>query len=61
MTGNMPGIAAWFTAGRILRKTTIAARDAKTYDRLVVPWLSRLESMIEPPIGANLLAVARKP
>ena len=58
---NMPGIAAWFTAGRILRKTTIAARDAKTYDRLVVPWLSRLESMIEPPIGANLLAVARKP
>jgi SAM-dependent methyltransferase len=58
---NMPGIAAWFTAGRILRKTTIAARDARTYDTLVVPWLSRLESIIEPPIGANLLAVAEKP
>lgn len=58
---NMPGIVAWFTAGRILRKTSIAAGDAKAYDRLVVPWLSRLESIIEPPIGANLLAVATKP
>jgi hypothetical protein len=58
---NMPGIAAWFTAGRILRKTSIAAGDAKAYDKLVVPWLSRLESIIEPPIGANLLAVATKP
>lgn len=58
---NMPGIAAWFTAGRILRKTTIAARDARAYDRFVVPWLSRLESIVEPPIGSNLLAIARRP
>lgn len=57
---NLPGVAAWFTAGRILRKTSIAARDAKAYDRLVVPWLSRLESIIEPPVGSNLLAVARR-
>lgn len=58
---NMPGIAAWFMAGRILKKTSIAARDAKTYDRFVVPWLSKLESLIEPPIGSNLLAIAKKP
>ena len=58
---NMPGIAAWFTAGRILRKNSIAARDAKTYDRLVVPWLSKLESIVEPPIGSNLIAIAAKP
>jgi SAM-dependent methyltransferase len=58
---NFPGIAAWFMAGRILRKKTIAAGDAKLYDRLVVPWLSRLESVIEPPIGSNLIAIATKP
>lgn len=58
---NFPGIAAWFLAGRILRKTSIAAADAKAYDRLVVPWLSRLESRFEPPIGANLVAIATKP
>lgn len=58
---NLPGIAAWFIAGRILRKTSIAAGQARTYDRLIVPWVSRLESLIEPPIGANLLVIARKP
>ena len=57
---NLPGIAAWFTAGRILGRRSIATSDARTYDRLVVPWLSRVESVIEPPIGSNLLAVATK-
>lgn len=57
---NLPGIAAWFVAGRILKKTTIAAPEAKAYDRLVVPWLSRLESVISPPIGSNLVAIAMK-
>ena len=57
---NLPGIAAWFMAGRILRKTNIAASDARTYDRLVVPWISRLETLIPPPIGSNLVAIAKK-
>lgn len=58
---NMPGIAAWFMAGKVLRKTSIKPSDAKAYDRLVVPWLSKIESVIEPPIGSNLLAIAGKP
>ena len=57
---NLPGIAAWFLAGRVLKKTQIAAADAKAYDRLVVPWLSRLESAFPPPIGSNLVAIATK-
>jgi hypothetical protein len=58
---NFPGIAAWFVAGRVLRRKTIPANDAKLYDRLVVPWLSKLESVVEPPIGSNLIAIATKP
>ncbi|MDO8502348.1 MAG: class I SAM-dependent methyltransferase [Gemmatimonadaceae bacterium] len=58
---NLPGIAAWFMAGRVLRKSSIAARDVKAYDRLVIPWLSRLESVFSPPIGSNLVAIATKP
>jgi SAM-dependent methyltransferase len=58
---NLPGIAAWFVAGRILRKDGITARDARAYDRFVVPIVSRIETMIEPPVGSNLLAIARKP
>lgn len=57
---NLPGIAAWFFAGRVMKKTHIAAPEAKAYDRLVVPWLSRIESVIAPPIGANLVAIATK-
>jgi SAM-dependent methyltransferase len=57
---NFPGIAAWFMAGRILKKTSIASRDAKVYDRLVIPWLSRVESVLPPPIGSNLVAIATK-
>jgi SAM-dependent methyltransferase len=58
---NIAGIAAWFVAGRILRKTSIAPHDARAYDRFIVPWLSRVESLVPPPIGSNLLAVATKP
>ena len=58
---NLPGIAAWFMAGRVLRKSNIAARDARAYDRLVIPWLSRVESVFPPPIGSNLVAIATKP
>jgi SAM-dependent methyltransferase len=57
---NFPGIAAWFMAGRVMKKTSIAVNEAKTYDRLVVPILSRVETMIEPPIGSNLVAIATK-
>lgn len=55
---NFPGIAAWFLAGRVMKKTHIATPEAKAYDRLVVPWLSRLETAITPPIGSNLVAIA---
>ena len=57
---NLPGIAAWFVAGRILRKTSIAPADAKAYDSLVVPWISRLEQIVPPPIGSNIIAIATR-
>ena len=57
---NFPGIAAWFIAGRILNKTSIAPGDAKAYDSLVVPWISRLEQIVSPPIGSNIIAIATR-
>jgi SAM-dependent methyltransferase len=58
---NFPGIAAWFMAGKVLKKTSIAPSDAKAYDRLVVPWISRLEQLVPPPIGSNIIAIASRP
>jgi 2-polyprenyl-3-methyl-5-hydroxy-6-metoxy-1,4-benzoquinol methylase len=57
---NMPGIAAWFMAGRVMKKTNIAPSETKAYDRLVVPILSKVESLIEAPIGSNLVAIATR-
>jgi SAM-dependent methyltransferase len=56
---NCPGVGPWLVAGRILRRRTIRAGDARAYDRWVVPWASRLEQRWAPPFGQSLLAVAR--
>jgi SAM-dependent methyltransferase len=57
---NVVGVAAWFVSGHILRRKTIGRRQVRFYDRLVIPWLRRLESLISPPLGQSLLVIARK-
>ena len=57
---NLPGIAAWWLSGRVLRRRTVTARDARLYDRWVVPWVRELERVWTPPLGQSLIAVARK-
>ncbi|HEX6037532.1 class I SAM-dependent methyltransferase [Longimicrobium sp.] len=56
---NLPGVLAWFVTGRVLRKKTLNPRDVATYDRLVIPWLMKLERHWSPPLGQSLLAVAQ--
>jgi len=55
---NFPGVLTWFAAGRIFRQRTLHARSVALYDRLMVPWISRLETRWAPPYGQSLLAVA---
>jgi len=57
---NLPGVVLWFLLGRVLRRKTIRPAGVKLYDRLVIPWLSRLERRWEPPLGQNLLAIGQK-
>ncbi|HMD96243.1 MAG TPA: class I SAM-dependent methyltransferase [Terriglobia bacterium] len=57
---NLPGVALWFLLGRVLRRKTIRPAGVKLYDRLVIPWLSRVERLWEPPLGQNLLAIGQK-
>ncbi|HST62960.1 MAG TPA: class I SAM-dependent methyltransferase [Longimicrobium sp.] len=57
---NLPGVAAWWLNGRVLRRRTVTARDAKLYDRWMTPWISALERVWTPPLGQSLIAVARK-
>jgi len=58
---NLVGVAAWLFSARVLKRTSVSARDARFYDRWVVPPLSWLERRWKPPLGQSLLAIAEKP
>lgn len=57
---NLPGVAAWWLSGKVLRRRTVSARDARVYDRFVIPWVRALERVWTPPLGQSLIAIARK-
>jgi len=57
---NLPGVALWFLLGKVLRRKTLWPGGVKLYDRLVIPWLCRLERRWVPPLGQNLLAIGQK-
>jgi SAM-dependent methyltransferase len=57
---NLPGVLSWFAAGRILRRRTISVRQAKLYDRYVIPAVSAIERRWSPPFGPSLLAIATR-
>jgi len=58
---NAPGMLAWFIVGKILRQDTVRPWQMKLYDRLVIPLVSRLESMVRPPRGQSLMAISVRP
>lgn len=58
---NSLGVAAWFVAGRVMSRTTLGRKQVRFYDRWVIPWLSKVEKVVHPPIGQSLFLVARKP
>ncbi len=58
---NLPGIVAWYVAGRVMKKTSLSGSEVGLYDRWAIPVISRLESLWSPPIGQSLLAIASKP
>ena len=57
---NAPGVLSWFVYGRVLRKATVTEDMYSAYDR-IIPWLSRLEGMVRPPVGQSLVSILRKP
>jgi hypothetical protein len=57
---NVIGVLTWFIAGKVLRRRTIKPQDVQLYDKLVVPWMSWLESNWDTPIGQSLICIGRK-
>ena len=54
------GVLPWFVKYRLLRSMNMDQRSVSIYDGLVVPIVSRLESILPVPIGKNVVIVAEK-
>jgi SAM-dependent methyltransferase len=57
---NLPGVLAWLMVGRVMRRRILAPGAVRFYDRWILPVVSWLERLQAPPIGQNLLVIARR-
>jgi SAM-dependent methyltransferase len=57
---DIVGVAPWYLSF-VLLKGRPGLRGVGLYDRLVVPPMQWVERIVPPPIGKNVLLVARKP
>lgn len=58
---NLIGALGWWLLSRVLRKTEFESGEVRFYDRVVFPVCRRIENVVPPPYGQNLLALAVKP
>jgi SAM-dependent methyltransferase len=56
---DIAGIVPWYVT-LVLLKRSVTARNVLAYDRIVVPLMRAVEGAVPPPVGKNLLCVARK-
>lgn len=57
---NLAGALPWLVAGRVLKRPAIPGSRLKAFDRFVLPVAARLESLVPPPYGLNVAALARR-
>jgi SAM-dependent methyltransferase len=55
------GILPWWVNFKLLKSTKIDPKAVHLYDQVVVPVEKPLETLVHPPIGKNILIIARKP
>ena len=56
---DVAGIIPWYINFTLL-KNSISDGNVSLYDRLVVPAMRVIEGLVSPPVGKNVLVVARK-
>lgn len=57
---DFAGIAPWWVKYRLLKSDTMESGAVQLYDRWIVPINRRIESIVAPPIGKNVILVAEK-
>ena len=56
---DLAGIAPWYVNFVLLRRS-MGGSSVSLYDRVVVPPMRLLESIVRPPLGKNILLIARR-
>ena len=56
---NPIGLVGWLYNKYVSRARVHSVGQVKLFERLVAPWALPLESLVPPPIGLSLVAVAR--
>ena len=56
---DLVGVAAWYV-NFVLMKNTFKPGSVSFYDRFIVPPMRLFEKAVRPPVGKNILLVARK-
>lgn len=57
---DLPGILPWFVKFRLMRSLSMESKLVKMYDNVAVPLIKRIENIVNPPVGKNVLVVAQK-
>jgi 2-polyprenyl-3-methyl-5-hydroxy-6-metoxy-1,4-benzoquinol methylase len=57
---NMLGIAAWWLQNRVIGGSMAAPSQYGLFDKLV-PFLSKVESIIAPPVGLSMVTICKTP
>jgi SAM-dependent methyltransferase len=58
---DVSGVLPWWFLFRVLKRRGIRPGQVSLYDRWIVPPMSRLERLCRPPVGKNIILIARKP
>jgi len=57
---NFVGFFGWWFHSHVTHLELHPQSQIRTFDRWIVPWLSRSEAFVRPPFGQSLLAVLEK-
>lgn len=56
---DIAGVLPWYL-NFVLMRNTMGKGSVAIYDKIVVPVMKRVESLLSPPVGKNVLLIARK-
>ena len=56
---DFSGILPWWLINKVLKQTTFNPRIAQAYDSYIIPFTKFFESRVSPPLGKNIILIAR--